>query len=117
MRSAISCIFVSLLVAASFSAAGSAAPDWIDLSALDAWKEPHADWALASSVRVHPDNPKLLAFDPGKEIMINGPKGRTKNLLSKQEFGDVEVQLEFFIPKSSNSGIKFEGLYEIQIFD
>jgi hypothetical protein len=37
--------------------------------------------------------------------------------VSKQKFGDVEVHAEFMIPKGSNSGVKLEGLYEIQIFD
>ena len=28
-----------------------------------------------------------------------------------------QVHLEFLVPKGSNSGVKLEGLYEIQIFD
>jgi hypothetical protein len=62
-------------------------------------------------------NPKRLTATPGKGILVNGPTGRTRNLLTKQQFGDIEVHLEFLIPKGSNSGVKFEGLYEIQIFD
>jgi hypothetical protein len=49
--------------------------------------------------------------------MYNGPKGRTRNLLSKQSFGDLEMHVEFLIPKKSNSGVKMHGVYEIQIFD
>ena len=31
--------------------------------------------------------------------------------------GDVEAHFEFKVPKGSNSGVKLEGLYEIQIQD
>ena len=50
-------------------------------------------------------------------MFINGPKGRTKDLITKENFRDVEIHVEFLIPKGSNSGVKFEGLYEIQIRD
>ena len=49
--------------------------------------------------------------------MINGEKGNAADLYTKEKFGDVEVHLEFCIPKGSNSGIKFHGHYEIQICD
>jgi len=35
----------------------------------------------------------------------------------QQAFGDCEVQLEFLIGKGSNSGIKLQGLYEVQLYD
>ncbi len=49
--------------------------------------------------------------------MVNGATGKTRNLLTKQDFKDIEAHFEFKIPKGANSGVKFEGLYEIQIFD
>ena len=52
-----------------------------------------------------------------RSAWYNGPKGRTANLYSIKKFSDVEVHLEFNIPKGSNSGIKFHGHYEIQILD
>ena len=50
-------------------------------------------------------------------MIVNGASGKTRNLLTKQDFGDLEAHFEFKVPKGSNSGIKFEGLYEIQIHD
>jgi hypothetical protein len=38
-------------------------------------------------------------------------------LLTKENFSDVRVQVEFMVPKDSNSGIYLMGRYEIQIFD
>jgi 3-keto-disaccharide hydrolase len=53
---------------------------------------------------------------PGGEI-LNGPTGRTSNLVTDQKFGDVELYLEFMLAKGSNSGVYLHGLYEVQVFD
>jgi len=53
---------------------------------------------------------------PGSRI-LNGPTGRTVNLVTEGKFGDVELYLEFMLSKGSNSGVYLQGLYEIQIFD
>ncbi len=94
--------------------------DWIVLSGangLEAWRGPTNGWSLAESVALDAQNPRLLTAKPGTGILVNGPKGRARNLVSKQNFTDVEVHVEFLIPKGSNSGVKLEGLYEIQILD
>lgn len=49
--------------------------------------------------------------------MLNGPNGRTVNLVTEQKFGDIELYLEFMIAKGSNSGVYLHGLYEVQVFD
>jgi hypothetical protein len=94
---------------------------WTDLSsgkkALESWANPIGDWFCAGGAESDPKDPKTLRANPGQGVLVNGQKGRTVDLLTKQEFGDVEVHVEFLIPKGSNSGVKFEGLYEIQIFD
>lgn len=59
--------------------------------------------------------PKKLKAVPGKGVVAALSRGN--NLLSKQEFGDCEVQLEFLIAKSSNSGVKLQQRYEIQLYD
>lgn len=94
---------------------------WIDLIDSDgfaAWKAPTEAWAHATAVRIDPKKTNRLAYDAGPgPILVNGPTGRTKNIVTKQSFGDIELHAEFFIPKGSNSGIKLEGVYEIQIAD
>jgi hypothetical protein len=39
------------------------------------------------------------------------------NLVTAEKFGDVELYVEFMVPKGSNSGVYLQGLYEIQILD
>jgi hypothetical protein len=88
-----------------------------DGKSLDAWKKPTGDWTVVGGVELDPENSKKLVAKHGEGVLYNGPKGRTRNLVSKQSFGDIEAHVEFLIPKKSNSGVKFEGVYEIQIFD
>jgi hypothetical protein len=114
-------IVISLiLVGAGATGATADKQEWIDLSTgknFEAWRKPTGEWFVAGAVGLDPKNPKRLAAKPGNGILVNGRAGRTDNLISKEKFGDLEVQLEFLIPKGSNSGVKFEGLYEIQILD
>jgi hypothetical protein len=48
---------------------------------------------------------------------MNGPAGDTASLVTDKKFGDIELYIEYMIPKGSNSGVYLHGLYEIQIFD
>lgn len=93
---------------------------WISLTGdrpLEAWRAPTAGWFEAGDAKLDPANPKRLTPVEGHGVIINGKSGRARNLISKAEFGDIEAHLEFLIPRGSNSGVKFEGLYEIQILD
>jgi hypothetical protein len=115
IRLSLVAIFVFSAVAIGRAGEGG----WTDLTAqgLEAWQKPTGDWFVAGGVSLDAQNPKLLAATPGTGVLVNGKTGRTRNLLSKEKYGDIEVHVEFLIPKRSNSGVKFEGLYEIQIFD
>jgi hypothetical protein len=91
--------------------------DAISLAAPDAWRQPRGEWAAVGEAVKDPANEKALSTKPGPGILVNGPKGRTGNLFSAREFGDAEVHVEFMIPKGSNSGVYFQGRYEIQVYD
>src|SRR6516225_7392164 len=82
-----------------------------------AWDKPSDDWVIASAVELDAKNPRMLASKPGEGIIVTGPKGRARDLITKQKFTDVEVHVEFLISKGSNSGIKFHAVYEVQILD
>jgi hypothetical protein len=94
---------------------------WIDLSAdakaREGWEKVTDDWAVAGNATLDPKNPRKLVAESGDGVLVNSPKGRAPNLVSKQRFTDAEVHVEFLIPKGSNSGVKLMGLYEIQIYD
>lgn len=99
------------------NAAGVPATAFAFGSDLSAWREPHADWFIANAVRLDPDDSKRFVIAPGTGVGVNGPNGKTHDLASAAEFGDVEAHIEFVVPKDSNSGVYFMGRYEVQILD
>ncbi len=93
---------------------------WIDLigaEGFDNWRSPTGDWKRAGDAEPDPKNPARLLAKDGNVAIVNGPAGKSKNLVTKQSFSDLEAHFEFKIPKGSNSGVKLEGFYEIQIYD
>jgi len=82
-----------------------------------AWRGDTGEWVIVGEVFTDPEDKKLLASKPGAGAVLNGPTGRTKHLVSKAEFGDCEAHVEFMVPKGSNSGVYFQGRYEVQVLD
>lgn len=76
-------------------------------------------WFTAKGVRYSIlEDPKKLFATPGPgDRIVNGPNGRTANLVTNMKHGDIELYVEFMVPQGSNSGVYLHGLYEIQVFD
>ncbi|MFC1735493.1 DUF1080 domain-containing protein [Candidatus Hydrogenedentota bacterium] len=94
--------------------------EWIAVSGSNdfgEWRGPTGDWVVAGEVFSDPDNEKRLSWKLGHGILVNGKEGRTKHLVSRDEFGDMTAHVEFMVSKGSNSGVYFQGRYEIQILD
>ena len=110
------------VVAAAFCALQAATAEnpekeWTVLSdGLDAWRQPTGAWRVAGDAHLDPDNERQLVAEPGQRALVNA-KGATNDLVSREAWGDVELEFEFMIPARSNSGVKLQGLYEIQIVD
>ena len=111
------------MLAATLATAGPATAaseeDKVDLTAdgLAAWRGDTGTWIVAGNAHVDPANEERLAPDAGTGVIVNGPDGRTHNLLSTAEFGDVRAHVEFMVPKGSNSGVYFQARYEVQVLD
>lgn len=84
---------------------------------LDAWRVPHGQWQVVGDVKAGGEGERFLISTPGQGVLVNGATGRTNNLLSKAEHGDIEAHVEFVVPKGSNSGVYFQARYEIQVLD
>ena len=89
----------------------------IKLNDLSAWRGSTGDWLIGGDAVLNASNAGLLTAKDGKGVMINGATGRTSNVLTTDEFGDVKLHIEFVVPKGSNSGVYLQGRYEIQVFD
>ncbi|HEY2953402.1 MAG TPA: DUF1080 domain-containing protein [Verrucomicrobiae bacterium] len=84
---------------------------------LAGWREPAGTWQVVGAVPLDKADNKHFAPTAGKGVLLNSATNNTVNLLSAAEHGDVEAHIEFVVPKSSNSGVYFQGRYEIQVFD
>ncbi|MBM4031907.1 MAG: DUF1080 domain-containing protein [Planctomycetes bacterium] len=119
MTSALRCLAVALALSSASGLCGEAG-EWQDLikgEGMEGWKKPTGEWTQVGEAAKDPANEKLIATKEGKGTLVNGAKGRTSNLFTEAEFGDIEAHIEFMVPKGSNSGIYFAGRYEIQVYD
>src|SRR5579885_3614204 len=82
-------IAVAGLSVTAFAAADQGWMSLIDDRPLEAWRKPTGAWYEAGDARPDPKDPRRLIPLTGKGVLVNGRSGRTANLLSKAEFGDV----------------------------
>ncbi len=75
-------------------------------------------WNGVAEAKAVPEKKDFTLSGEGK-VLVNITKDvkRAPYLFTKDEFRDVEVHLEFMVPKGSNAGIYLMGRYEIQILD
>jgi Domain of Unknown Function (DUF1080) len=119
-RSSFVALACSGLILTCLAASGAVEDGWIDLigkEGFEHWRSSGGEWTRAGDAEPDPKNPARLVAQASGNVIVNGPAGRSRNLVTKQTFGDLEAHFEFKIPKGSNSGVKLEGLYEIQIHD
>ncbi len=90
----------------------------ISLDGLSSWNNPGANWQIAQNVLGDYLVDHDLQTEPGTGILVNLPTEEAKeNLFSSWEHGDLELEIEFMMPRGSNSGIYLQGRYEVQLLD
>lgn len=105
----------AVLVAVSFSFAQ--AQDLLQHGALDAFRAT-SHWQGVAEVSAVPEQMKIEAKGTGKILLNSTAKDlKVPYLMTKAEYGDLHVEMEFLIPKGSNAGVYLMGRYEVQIFD
>ena len=79
---------------------------------------PVEGWHGVARVEAVPEKPEFRKNGEGG-ILINvgDKKDKAPYLLTKSEYGDARVALEFMVPKGSNAGVYLMGRYEVQILD
>lgn len=107
---------VCCVAAAGLMTGVAAEPVVLSFDSLDAFRQP-AGWSVAKAVEGDAKEKRWSRLEPGTGILINGESGKAADLITKAEYGDCTVRVEFMIPKGSNSGIYFQERYEVQILD
>jgi hypothetical protein len=75
-------------------------------------------WTVTGGVQLDPKMPNRFAPPTeGTGVLLNGADGRGVDLLTEATHGDCQLHVEFNVPRGSNSGVYFQGQYEVQILD
>jgi hypothetical protein len=115
------------LLAVSGAQAASSPPTAADSSPivlfngrnLDGWRPPTGAWQVVKAVALDAADSQKLAPSAGTGVAWNGNSAGpgTPNLVTEGEYGDVDLHVEFLVPRGSNSGVYLMGRYEVQVFD
>ena len=76
------------------------------------------NWSIVSQVHSNFTQELNIEVKEGMGILVNQPTTEKRaHIFSTFYHGDIELDLEFMMPKGSNSGIYFQSRYEIQLLD
>jgi len=90
----------------------------LSLDDLSAFRPVAKNWSVAGRALSDHTREHDLQTSEGAGVLVNQPTDEVRdNLFTSWEHGDMELQLDFMMPKGSNSGVYFMGRYEIQLFD
>jgi len=90
----------------------------IPLQDLDAFRDPGPNWTIASDAVADLTKDGDIKAIPGTAAVVNIMKpANNTHLVTKKEFGDLELELDFMMAKNSNSGVFLQGRYEVQLLD
>ncbi|MEX2601609.1 MAG: family 16 glycoside hydrolase [Balneolaceae bacterium] len=88
------------------------------LQSLEPFQAPGRNWQIAGAVQSDYLTDHSIQAEEGSGILANLPTGNEDtNLVTNLEHGDIELKIEFLVPRGSNSGIYLQSRYELQILD
>jgi len=104
-------------ISAIIAVTGLFLPAILHASPLDAF-QPVERWHAVGKAAAIAGERKIKVSGEG-DVIVNGMEfdRSIPYLMTKQEYGDVHIEMEFMVPRGSNSGVYVMGRYEIQIFD
>ncbi|TAH21186.1 MAG: DUF1080 domain-containing protein [Cytophagales bacterium] len=88
------------------------------LTDLSNFKNPSTNWQIVGDVYADRNQQNMMKATAGAGTLVNLPSDKAKDdLFGAWEHGDIEIELEFMMPKGSNSGIYLQSRYELQLLD
>lgn len=75
------------------------------------------NWTIAGNVQSDYQTEHSMEISDGTGVLVNLGDGDEDHIFTGFEHGDIELKLEFLVPRGSNSGLYFQGRYEVQILD
>jgi hypothetical protein len=91
----------------------------ISFNDLSAFNNPGKNWKLAGKVTADLGQANVLRSTKGQGLLVNDPDKKTAgtDLYTKDEFSDMDLEVDYMMAKGSNSGIYLQGRYELQLRD
>ncbi|MDR8392765.1 DUF1080 domain-containing protein [Aliifodinibius sp. S!AR15-10] len=89
------------------------------LDGLNSFNEPAENWQMAGEVTASMDKDNTITVTDGSDILVNNPQAEHggEDLYTKLNHGDIDLELDYMMPRGSNSGIYLQGRYELQLHD
>src|SRR5262245_51632948 len=90
-----------------------------DGKSLDGWKtkgDPKKSKWKVGVAGLDEKDPAKMALKEGSGELVNTASGGV-DIYSDAKFGDCTIEVEFMVPKGSNSGVYVMGEYEVQVLD
>ena len=89
-----------------------------ELNDLTGFKPTTSNWKVVGAVSADHTQKEHIVTEDGTGVLVNAPSDDANQFIQTAwDHGDLEVDLEVMMPKGSNSGLYFQGRYEIQLFD
>lgn len=94
--------------------------DWITvpLNNWQSFRDPGSNWHIAGDAIADLNKPGDMKPASGEGVAVNiTGKNNNSQLITKEEWGDIELELDFMMAKDANAGVYLAGRYEVQLFD
>lgn len=115
--SRVACFMISGILYSLSGYSQGPVPGTISLNSLDAFRNPARNWVVASDASANFSKVDAIKALNGSGAVVNTSLQKGANLVTKEEFGDVDLELDFMMAKGAASGVYLQGRYEIQLAD
>lgn len=89
-----------------------------NLRDLSAFSDPGKSWMIAGEVHADLNQQNELKTQNGTGVLVNRPGKRAgQDLYTIDQYGNIDLAVDYMMAKGSNSGIYFQGQYELQLND
>lgn len=90
----------------------------LKLNDLSSFEPTGKNWRVVGDVFMDRTKEHYVQPGEGQGVLLNSPSAiDSSQLFTKLQHGDIDLQLDFMMPKGSNSGIYLQSRYEVQLFD
>ena len=89
----------------------------LQLDELTGFQPTGDNWTIAGNVQTDYQTEHSMDVSGGTGVLVNLGDGDEDHIFTDFEHGDIELKLEFLVPRGSNSGLYFQSRYEVQILD